>query len=257
MKTSRILRILLLCVATSLMIGPARASTSVTVQNDSSWISESGNLWIFCEVTNTGDTWLQYVKVVATLKDASNAMVDVIYGFTEVQYVPPSATVPLAMVESDTAKSARVASYTLASEFMEASPIQQKLAISNLATSTNTLGDLEVLGQVQNQGDASSPYVKVTGSFYDTTGKLVYVGYTFTDPSEIPAGAIYSFKLTVYSPDRSSKIDHYNLIAESELAGYTSVPETPWPVLMLAAALTLAIVAFRKTEGSGDDDADA
>jgi hypothetical protein len=246
MKTSRILTMLLLCVATSLVIGPARAVASVTVQNDSSWISESGNLWIFCEVTNTGDTWLRYVKVVATLKDASNAMVDVIYGFTAVQYVPPSATVPLAMVEIDNAKSARVASYTLASEFMEASPIQQKLTISNLAISTNALGDLEVLGEVQNQGAASSPYVKIAGAFYDTTGKLVYVGYTFTDPSEIPAGATYPFKLTVYSADRSSKIDHYNLIAESQIVGYTSVPELPWPMIITIAALTLAIVAMRR-----------
>jgi hypothetical protein len=246
MKTSRILAIVLLCATMALAIHPARASTSVTVQNDSSWLSESGNLWIFCEVTNTGDAWLQYVKVVATLRDASNVMVDVIYGFTEVQYVPPSTTVPLAMTEPDTAKSARVASYTLASEFMEASPIQQKLTISNLATSTNTLGDLEILGEVQNQGTASSPYVKIAGAFYDATGKLVYVGYTFTDPNEIPAGATYPFKLTVYSPDRSSKIDHYNLIAESELAGYTSVPELPWPMIIAVAVLTLAIVALRK-----------
>lgn len=238
---------LLLCIATSLVIGPAQAVTSVTVQNDSSWLSESGNFWIFCEVTNTGDTWLRYVKVVATLRDASNAMVDVIYGFTEVQYVPPSATVPLAMTELDTAKSAQVASYTLASEFMEASPIQQKLTISNLATSTNALGDLEVLGEVQNQGDASSPYVKVAGAFYDAADKLVYVGYTFTDPSEIPAGATYAFKLTVYSADRSGKIDHYRLIAESQIAGYTSVPEFPWPMIITVAALTLAIVALRKS----------
>jgi hypothetical protein len=248
MKTSTVLVIVTLCATMALAIHPARATTSVTVQNDSSWISESGNLWIFCEVTNTGDTWLRYVKVVATLKDSASAMVDVIYGFTAIQYVPPSATVPLAMTELDTAKSARVASYTLASEFMEASPIQQKLAISNLATSTNSLGDLEVLGEVQNQGDASSPYVKVAGSFYDTTGKLVYVGYTFTEPSEIPAGATYAFKLTIYSPDRSSKVDHYNLTAESEIAGYTSVPEFPWPAIIAIAALTLAVVIVRRKQ---------
>ena len=248
MNISRILAIVLLCATMTLAIHPVRAVTSVTVQNDSSWLSESGNLWIFCEVTNTGDTWLQYVKVVATLRDASNAMVDVIYGFTEVQYVPPSVTVPLAMTELDTAKSARVASYTLASEFMEASPIQQKLVISNLATSTNTLGDLEILGEVQNQGTASSPYVKIAGAFYDAAGKLVYVGYTFTDPSEIPAGATYAFKLTVYSADRSGKIDHYNLIAESQIAGYTSVPEFPWPMIIAVAALTVAIVALHRKQ---------
>lgn len=73
-------------------------------------------------------------------------------------------------------------------------------------------------------------------------GKLVYVGYTYTDPNEAPPGATYPFKLIVFSAERSSKITRYSLIAESMNSGYTSVPETPWPGILMAAALTVAVV---------------
>jgi hypothetical protein len=246
MNISRILAMLLLCVAASLVIGPARAAASATFQNDSMWISASGNLWIMCEVTNTGDVWLEYVKVTATLRDSASTIVDIIYGYTAVHYVSPAATVPLQMVEVDTAKSTQVQSYSLIVSFRETPPIQQKLALLNVADSKNAAGYLEVFGEVQNQADGPSAYTKVAGSFYDETGKLVYVGYTYTDPNEVPPGATYPFKLTVFSAERSSKITRYSLIAESMNSGYTSIPETPWPIVMLTAVLTLAIVAVRR-----------
>lgn len=240
--------LILILVTVSLSVSPVHAAASAVVQNDTIWISGSGNLWIFCDVTNTGDVWLEFVKVTATLRDSTSAIVDVIYDYTMVQYVPPAATVPLAMVEVDTAKSSQVRSYSLAIEFMDATPIQQKLAVLNVADSKNSIGYLEVVGEVENQGDAVSEYTKVAGSFYDETGSLVYVGYTYTDPPDIPSGATHAFNLTVISHERSSKITHYSLIAESMTSGYTSVPETPWPMLMLAAALTLGIVALRRKQ---------
>ena len=36
---------------------------------------------------------------------------------------------------------------------------------------------------------------------------------------------------------------------EGENSSYTSVPETPWPIITLAAALTLAGVVLRRKRG--------
>jgi hypothetical protein len=66
------------------------------------------------------------------------------------------------------------------------------------------------------------------------------------DPSEVPAGARYPFKIILLSDERTSKVARYSLIAESMNSGYTSVSQTPWPILMLEAALTLGLVALRR-----------
>jgi len=86
----------------------------------------------------------------------------------------------------------------------------------------------------------------VAGTFYDVDGKVIYVYFTYTDPSEISPGAKHPFKITVGSDERSSKIARYALTAESENSGYTSIPETPWPTVLTAAALMLAIAALRR-----------
>jgi len=104
---------------------------------------------------------------------------------------------------------------------------------------------------VQNNAGAISAYTEVTGTFYDTQGKVAYVGFTFTSPSEIPAGAKSPFKLTIISSERSSKVTQYVLFAESTTSGFTSVPETPWPGVLMVAALTVSVVALRRKRASG------
>jgi hypothetical protein len=54
--------------------------------------------------------------------------------------------------------------------------------------------------------------------------------------------------MILLSDERTSKVAKYSLIAESMNSGYTNVPQTPWPILMLEAALTLAVVALRRKE---------
>ena len=54
--------------------------------------------------------------------------------------------------------------------------------------------------------------------------------------------------MILLSDERTSKVARYSLIAESMNSGYTSVPETPWPILMMATVLTLGVVALRRKE---------
>jgi hypothetical protein len=222
------------------------AAASATVQNDSVWLSSSGTLWIFGEVKNTGDVWLKYVKVTATLRDASSGIVDVVDGYTDLGYVAPDSTAGFDILEMDTAKSARVASYTLILEYHEATPIANKLIIMSVSDSKNSYGWFEIMGEVQNQGEAASKYTKVCGIFYGDDGKVIYVYHTYTSPDEIPPGMRYPFKLSVMSDERSSKITRYSLIAESEISQYTSVPEWPSPILIAGIVLSLAVVVVRR-----------
>jgi hypothetical protein len=226
------------------IVPPVAAAAGAVVQNDSMWIDPNGELHIFGEVKNTGDVWLHYVQITGTLRDASNAIVDVVFTFTKTMYLPPGEVGGFDLSERDTTKSARVQSYSLVVDPNEATPIMQNLAILNAADSKNSNGELEIVGEVQNHGMSTSTYTEIVGTFYDVNGKVVYVGFTFTSPSDVPAGAKYGFKLTVRSDERTNQIARYSLVAES--IEYTSVPETPWPGILMVAALTVGVLALRR-----------
>jgi hypothetical protein len=100
-----------------------------------------------------------------------------------------------------------------------------------------------VVGEVKNNGPATSSFTKVVGKFY-AQGKVVGVDFAYTSPAEIPPGQTYGFKITVRDAVASAKISRYALFADS--SQYTSVPETPWPVILMVAALTGGIVALRR-----------
>jgi len=220
------------------------------VQNDSMWIDSLGALHIFGEVKNTGDVWLRFMKITGTLRDSGGSVVDVIFAYALLHFVPPDTAAPFNMIEIDTAKSARVQSYSLLLEFQETAALSQQLTVVDAADSKNSLGWLEVVGEVENHGGTPSAYTQVTGTFYDADGKVIYAHFTYADPSEIPPGATHPFKITVGSEERSSKITQYALVAESENSGYTSIPETPWPAVMTAAGVTLAVAVLRRKRGS-------
>lgn len=166
--------LVIICVAA--VIPSSHALANSVVQNDSMWIDSASYLHIFGEVKNTGDVWLQYVKIVGTLRDSDGGIVDVVFSYTDTMYLPPNDVSPFDIIELDTAKSAKVQSYTLIVEQQEAAPIPQKLVIHNVADSKNSLGWMEVVGEVENQADITSTYTKIVGTFYDESGKVIYTG---------------------------------------------------------------------------------
>jgi hypothetical protein len=223
------------------------ADASAIVQNDSMWIDSLGHAHVFGEVNNTGDVWLRFVKITGTLRDPTDAIIDVVLAYTLLSYVPPNEVAPFDMIETNTAKSARVQSYSLSVEFKEVEALSQKLFFFNVADSKNKLGMLEVVGEVENQGDTPSIYTRIIGTFYDTDGKVIYVASEYTSPDEILVGGRNEFKLTVGSSERTTRAARYSLMAESADSGFTSVPEFPWPTTLIVAALTLSVVVFRKS----------
>jgi hypothetical protein len=118
------------------------------------------------------------------------------------------------------------------------------LEIINTSSSKNSLNRLEIVGEVKNNGDTISEYTKVVAIFYGADGKVVDVGYTFTDPTTVQPHSQQSFKLTLLSATRSNLATRWALDTQS--IQYASIPETTWPALMLAATLTLCGFAMRK-----------
>ena len=179
------------------------------IQNESVWIDSIGRLHIFGEVRNTGDSWLQFIGIHGTLYDSGGTVVDVIFTFTELSYLAPNQITPFNLVELDSGKSSRTQRYSLVLDYIGSSPFSVKLKIVNVGNSTNSLGWLEVVGEVENDGDNASNNTRVIGTFYDDAGKVIYVTSTLTSPSKIPSGNKYGFKLFVTDEGLTHKVARY------------------------------------------------
>ncbi|GEM_PF-610682 len=222
------------------------ASPSAVIQsNTSSYFDELGYLHVVGEVQNTGDIWLRYVRIDATFKDQNGAVVDTAFTYTLLDRLPPGVTSGFDVFEYDTAKSANIRSYTLTIEFQIGEPLTTALEIINTSSSKDSLGYLEIVGEVKNNGDTISEYTKVVAIFFDADGKVVDVGYTFTEPTTVQPHTQQSFKLTLMSASRSNLATKMTLDTQS--TEYASIPETTWPAVMLATALSLCGFAIRKS----------
>jgi hypothetical protein len=118
----------------------------------------------------------------------------------------------------------------------------------NPTASLDSAGFVEVVGTVMNNGTQPSTSTKVVGLFYTATGNLTYVGFTYTSPDTIPAGAQYGFKLILSDKNKSSITKSLTLLAESDQ--YSSIPESPWPAILLASTLSLGVVVIRRRRSS-------
>jgi hypothetical protein len=247
-KTLRAERVKILLIALILSIfcflPHAAASPSAVTQNDTSFIDELGYYHVVGEVKNTGDMWLQYVRIVGTLKDQNGAVVDSSFTYTQLLLLGPSKVSGFDIVELDTGRAAAVRSYTLAVEWEEAQPPTAALQIVNTSSSIDLLGYLEIVGEVQNSGDSISEYTKVAATCYGADGKVVDVMFTYTDPTSVPAHGSESFKLILISKARSSLVATWFLDAQSNQ--YVSIPEFAWLGIVAVATVSLGLVGKRK-----------
>jgi len=60
-------------------------------------------------------------------------------------------------------------------------------------------GYLHVVGEVENGLSRSIDFVKVTGTFYDASNRVIGTDFTFTDPNTLEAGETAPFDLTFYT----------------------------------------------------------
>jgi hypothetical protein len=65
-----------------------------------------------------------------------------------------------------------------------------------------------------NNTPTTAEFVKITGTFYDSSNNVVETDFTYTNPENIGAGQKAPFELTLMSASIPvSQIDHYNLQA--------------------------------------------
>jgi len=211
----------LVLLATCITIKQVAAAPNAVIQHDASYVDISGFYHVVGEVKNTGNVWLQFIQISASFKDQNGVVVDIKPAPPYLLHLPPNASAGFDAIELNTTLAAMIRSYTLTLTYQMSQPMSAKLVITGLASSKNSLGWLQVQGQVTNAGDSVSENTFLTGTFYGTDGKVVYVAITSPTQSTIQPGTSQSFILTVFDPTRVSLIGNYSIAAES--LQYTSV----------------------------------
>jgi hypothetical protein len=223
----------------------AAAAPNAVIQNDAGYVDTLGYYHVVGEVKNTGDVWLQSILVSAMLKDESGETVDVKQGSPWLMHLPPQISVGFDVIETDLTKSAMIRSYALSFTYQTGKPLSVLLEIENLTSTKNSVGWLQVQGNVANVGDSVSDNTVVTGTFYGSDGRVVCVTFTSLIDSTISPGTSQPFTLTIVDSIRSNLVRTYSVAAES--VEYTSVPELPWqPTIITGVVLVLSLFVLGK-----------
>ncbi len=230
---------------------PVGAATSAVIQNDSTYLDAFQHYHVVGEVKNTGDVWLQSILVSVTLKDQTGAIVDNRQGSPWLKHLPPQAAIGFDVIEPDPAKSALIRSYSIALTYSSGPQRPTSLDIDDVTSSRNSVGWLQVQGVVANGGDFASDNTSVTGTFYGSDGKVVFVTFTTPTTSTIAPGTSEPFTLTIVESTRSKLVTRYSVAAESteytSALTYTNIPEFPWQSTIITGfALASVLIMMRK-----------
>ncbi len=211
----------LVLLAACITIKSVAAEPSAVIQHDASYVDISGFYNVVGEVKNTGNVWLQFIEISASLKDQNGVVVDIKSATPWLFHLPPNASAGFDAVEMNTTLSAMIRSYTLTLTYQISQPMSAKLVIGSLSSSKNSLGWLQVQGQVTNTGDSVSTNTVITGTFYGADGKVVYIAFTSPTQPTIQPGTSQPFTLSVFDTTRIGLVSSYSVAAES--LQYTSV----------------------------------
>jgi hypothetical protein len=211
----------LVLLAACITIKPVAAAPNAVIQHDASYVDISGFYHVVGEVKNTGDVWLQFIQVSVSFKDQNGAVVDIKPAAIYLLHLPPDASAGFDAVELNTTLSAMIRGYTLTLTYQISQPLSAKLVIGSLTSSKNSLGMLQIQGQVTNTGDSVSTYTVISGTFYGADGKVVYLAMTSPTQPTIQPGTSKPFTLTIFDSTRISLVSNYTVAAES--LQYTSV----------------------------------
>jgi hypothetical protein len=164
---------------------------------------------------------MKYVKIVATLYDDTGKVVGTDFTYTDVDVLRPAEKSSFAIILTDIGQSQKVSSYKLSAsgDKTEALPASLKLSVGD--SRLDSIGFYHVVGEVTNEGNQKTTFVKVSGAFYNSSNVVVAADYTYTDPKDLEPGETAPFEIIVTSATAANEITSASLDVDS--AQYSSV----------------------------------
>jgi hypothetical protein len=128
----------------------------------------------------------------------------------------PAQTSPFETLLTDEQQSQKIDNYKLSvsgDQTFESKPANLKLNVGD--SFTDSINNYHVVGEVTNQGNQVTKFVKIAAAFYNNQNQLVAVGSSYTDPSDLSPATTAPFEILVTTPN-VDQIMSARLNAQSE-----------------------------------------
>ena len=188
---------------------------SVTVISSSGFTDSIGDYHIVGEVQNTGSNTVDYVQITATYYNTNNQVVDTQFSFASLSYMQPGAKSPFDIIETTSTLVPQISTNKLQVTSTTSGSITQGLEITSNSSYTDSIGDVHIVGQIQNTGSATSSATEIFATCYDSSGMVVDTGLTFANPQDISPGGTSPFEIIVTDSSQIPLITSYSLTAQS------------------------------------------
>jgi hypothetical protein len=197
-----------------LQISNSDNDEDVKLLSSSDYKDELGFFHVIGELENNSPDSQQFIKVTSRFYDSSNKIVGTSFTYTDIDVLRPGEKSPFDIILNNRDQSDRVRSYKLAVSSDNSEPKLSNLKLTIGDNYYDDLGYTHVLGEVTNQGNEDTQYAKISGTFYNDQNKVVGVGFTFTDPSDLEPGesAPFDLLLTEHASD-----DRFGMISSGSL----------------------------------------
>jgi hypothetical protein len=160
---------------------------------------------------------LRTVKLTATFYNSDITVIGTDFAYTTIDVLLPNQKSPFEIIEVDEGILPQIAYYNVAvtNYDITTEPPYREFSILSHSSHTDILGYYHVVGEVQNTGGQAATFVKVVGTFYDVSGKVVAAELIYTSPSDLTPGQIAPFEMIVVDTAQSAKISSYLLQVQS------------------------------------------
>jgi hypothetical protein len=190
-------------------------TTDINLLSSSSYMDSIGSLHVIGELQNNSPDPREYVKIVSTLHDPSDSILDTSFTYSEVEVLRPGEKSPFDVIFSNEQQVQNTQRYEISSitgDVSQDKPANLQLNVGD--SYYDSIGSAHVVGEVTNNGPGISHYTKVSGTFYDDQNKIVATGFTYTDPTDLEPVQSAPFDMII-SDDTSANIASGSLNVQS------------------------------------------
>jgi len=233
----------------------SQVNPNVQVLSYSWYVNSAGHFIVVGEVQNDGNSTLMSVNVNATAMDSNGDQLAGNSAMAYANYLDVSQTAPFyidlgAANYAGTDWGSTVASVSFNVYNTYSTTIQPYQGLSYIVAFNGTLnGSYEVLGVVRNDGNQTANNVRVVGTFFNSGGTVVAVGYAIVNGS-LSSGNQTQFTVSEFDSSASlvAKISSYSLMVQTTTpranGNIGPTASSPLPKIDVYAIAVLAITAI-------------
>ena len=172
----------------------------------------SGNdYYVFGELFNTSEVYLDKPKIVLSLKDEAGEEVGVVSGYAALDSIPPGGSSPVSILvyNAEPHASYEVDPLSFSVPYSTQKPLQGfRAEVIEMRAEAGSSDRWKISGKVHNEGRVGAQFVKVFAIGRDADQKIVGFDSAYVDAEVLSPGKDARFSLTAYFSEEPKTIEY-------------------------------------------------